>query len=321
MVDSPTVLVTATYSNELLAEMRERAPDYRFVQLPQSGQVPEEGRDARVLLRCFMSKDQLRETLRSAPHIKWIHTCTAGFDQLIIPEISELGLMVTRSAATTHIPISEWVMACILFMAKQFPLLIEAQKDQHWAEPNPAELHGSTIGILGAGAIGTEVARRAAAFGMHVIGTKRSPRPVEHFDEVWPQGDTDRLLQASDYVVISCPLTEETRGLITLEKLQLMKPTAYLVNIARGAIVIEDDLVAALREGLVAGAALDVFTQEPLPSHSPLWDVPRLLVTPHSSFRSPASGGRGLEEFLQNLTRFARGEPLENPLKDITLGY
>jgi phosphoglycerate dehydrogenase-like enzyme len=321
MVDATTVLVTATYSEDLLAAMRERAPDFRFVQLPQSGEVPKDGRDARILLRCFMSKDQLRQTLRSAPDIEWIHTCTAGFDQLIVPEIVDLGLKVTRSAATTHIPISEWVMACILFMAKEFPLLIDAQSKRQWAEPNPQELHGSTIGILGAGAIGTEVARRAAAFGMHVIGTKRSPMPVECFDEVWSDSETERVLELADYVVVSCPLTEETRSLIGLEQLRKMKPTAYLVNIARGAIVVEEDLAVALREGALAGAALDVFTEEPLPSDSLLWDVPRLLVTPHSSFRSPASGERGLEEFLRNLARFTRGEPLENPLKDPTLGY
>lgn len=315
------VLATSMYSDEMLASLRQRLPGVDFMSLSLEGDVPDGGDRARVLLRCFMSKPALQRALAAAPSVEWIHTCTAGFDQLLIPEIEERDLRVTRSAATTHIPISEWVLACMLHLGKQLPLLAEAQAERRWAEPDPIEFYECTVGIIGAGAIGTEVARRCKGFGMRVIATKRTPVEDINYDLILPSEGLHDLLEQSDFIVVTCPLTTETRGLIGYQEMQMMKPTAYLVNIARGAIVVEDDLRRALEEGLIAGAALDVFTEEPLPPESPLWNTPRLMITPHSSFRSPNSSQRGLDEFVANMKRYLAGEPLMNLLKDAELGY
>lgn len=316
-----TVLVTSIYEPEHLAGLRAAFPDVRFAQLTQDGAVPPDATDATVLLRCYMSKPALRRTLSEAPRIKWIHTCTAGFDQLLIPEIVERGLRVTRSANTQNIPMAEFVIGYLFLVSKRFPELLRSQAKREWRPPDPDELGGKTIGIVGAGAVGIEVARRCAALDMRVIGTKRTPAPLPHFERVMPPGGLPELLAESDFVLLAVPLTSETQGMMAETQFRMMKPTAWLINIARGALIVEADLIRALRERWIAGACLDAFVQEPLPPASPLWDLDNLILTPHSSYRSPLGLPRGLEEFKANLRRYMTGEPLANPLKDPVLGY
>jgi phosphoglycerate dehydrogenase-like enzyme len=309
------------YGPEHLEGLRDAFPDVRFLQLSEDAGLPAGGDQAEVLLRCFMSKPQLLRVLDAARGIRWIHTCTAGFDQLLIPQIIERGVTVTRSAATQNVPMAEFVLAYILVAGKRFPHLLRAQAARSWDPPDPDELGGRTVGIVGAGAVGVEVARRCAALGMRVIGTKRAPAPLPHFDRVLPPGALPEVLAESDYVVLAVPLTSETRGMIAARELRLMKPTAYLINIARGALVVEADLIKALRERWIAGACLDAFEQEPLPPSSPLWDLENIVITPHCSYRSPHGVSRGLDEFRENLRRYLAGEPLRNLLKDPVLGY
>ncbi|HUG47365.1 MAG TPA: D-2-hydroxyacid dehydrogenase [Candidatus Limnocylindria bacterium] len=293
----------------------------RFERLPQSGEVPADATDAEVLFRCAMSKSEFSRAIAESPSLRWVHTCSAGFDQLLVPEITDRGLLVTRSAATHHIPISEWVIGYMFMMAKRFPDLMRAQSDHVWAPPETTELGGATVGIVGAGAIGGQVARRARALGMRVIATKREPEPLPDYDEVMPGVELARLLAESDYVVLACPLTSETRDMIGERELRTMKPTAYLLNIARGGLIVDEELVRALNEGWIAGACLDAFRQEPLPAESPLWDVPNLFITPHASYKSPRFLERSTAEFAGNLERYLAGEPLHNTLRDAALGY
>ena len=316
-----TVLVTSIYQPEHLAGLRASFPDVRFVQLTQDGAVPADGTKAEVLLRCYMSKPALRRVLTEAPGITWIHTCTAGFEQLLIPEIVERGLRVTRSANTQNVPMAEFVVGYLFLVSKRFPAQLRSQAKHEWHPPDPDELGGKTIGIVGAGAVGVEVARRCAALGMRVIGTKRTPAPLPHFDRVMPPDGVPALLAESDFVLLAVPLTVETQGMIAEAQLRMMKPTAWLINVARGALIVEADLIRALRERWIAGACLDAFVQEPLPPESPLWDLDSLILTPHSSYSSPLGMPRGLEEFNANLRRYLNGQPLANPLKDPVLGY
>jgi phosphoglycerate dehydrogenase-like enzyme len=216
---------------------------------------------------------------------------------------------------------AEFVVAYILLMAKRLPDLLRAQMRHQWSPPEPDELGGRTVGIVGAGAVGTEVARRCAALGMRVIGTKRTPQPLPDFEQVLPPSGLPELLRASDYVVLTSPLTTETRGMIGEAELRAMKPTAYLLNVARGALIDEHVLTRALREHWIAGACLDAFVQEPLSPDSPLWDLENLVITPHTSYRSPNGTERGIASFVANLRRYLAGEPLEDPLKDASLGY
>ena len=316
-----TVLVTAHFGEPEVAELAAAFPDVRFVSLPKSGEVPVGASDATVLFRCTMSKPELQTALAGAPDLRWIHSCTAGFDQLMVPEIMERKLVVSRSAASHHIPIAEWVVAYILLMTKRFPELLRNQRAHVWDRIELPELGGKTVGIVGTGAIGSQVAQRCVPLGMRVIGTKRSPEPLPWFDEVLAPDQLPRLLAESDYVVLACPLTTETRGMIGADQLALMKPTAYLFNIARGGLIDTDALVAALGSGRIAGAFLDAFTQEPLPPDSPLWDVERLVITPHASSSSPEVMVRARGEFMANLRRFLAGEEVANQLREPALGY
>jgi len=319
------VLTTRHYTEHVLAELRERFPGVEFARLGREGEIPAQVAQADVLLRCTMSKPELSAVLAAVPTIRWIHSCTAGFDQLLVPEISERGLLVTRSGESHHIQIAEWAIAGLLALAKQFPYAIRAQEEKRWIGPSgwelPVELFGSTMGIIGAGAIGTEIAKRAKAFGMTVIGTKRTPSPLPGYDEVLASDQIERLLRESDFLVVACPLTSETRGMLGAEQLAMMKPTAYISNIARGAIFDEPALIAALEAGTIAGAALDAFVTEPLPPDDPIWTTRNVLVTPHASGRSAASNARAHQEFIANLERYLRGETLRYPLGDPALGY
>lgn len=316
-----TVLLSAHVAANHLATLRATVPEVRFVALPPSGQVPADAGEAAVLFRCAMSKPELQRAIAGSPALRWIHSCAAGFDQLLVPEITERDLTVTRSASSHHIPISEWVLTYILFMTKRFPELIKAQAQHRWDRLEADEVGGKTVGIVGAGAIGTEVARRCRPLGMRVIATKRSPVPLAEYDLVMGANELPRLLAESDYVVLACPLTTETAGMIGEQALRLMKPTAFLINIARGALIVDADLIRALGEGWIAGACLDAFAQEPLPSDSPLWDVERLVITPHASSNSPLVMKRAEGEFVANLRRYLKGEPLANTLREPALGY
>ena len=316
-----TVLLAAMIEEEQLGLLQSEFPKLHFERLPASGEVPAGATDAEVLFRCAMSKTQLSQTLGGAPQLKWMHSCSAGFDQLLVPEIIERNLTVTRSAATHHIPISEWVIAYIFAAAKRFPALWKAQSEHRWAPPDTEEVGGKTVGIVGAGAIGSEVAKRCSALGMRVIATKRTPADSPLYERVMPADQLPALLAESDFVVLACPLTTETRGMIGERQLRLMKPTAFLLNIARGGLIVDDDLIRALGESWIAGAFLDAFQQEPLPADSPLWDVENLFITPHASYKSPLFMERSTREFAENLHRFRRGEPLHNTLREPTLGY
>jgi phosphoglycerate dehydrogenase-like enzyme len=316
-----TVLLTRLYEAEHLTRLRDGFPDVHFAQISADAVVPADGARAEVLVRCYMSKPQLKGVLAAAPELRWIHTCTAGFDQLLIPEVVDRGLLVTRSARTHNVAMAEFVLGYMLSLAKRFPAMLAAQAARTWQPPDPDDLAGKTVGIIGAGAIGSEVARRCRAFDMRVIGLKRTPVPLPGFDRVDPPNGLPRMLAESDFVLLACPLTSETRGMIAAPQFKMMKPTAYLLNIARGGLVADEDLIRALREGWIAGAALDAFTVEPLPPESPLWTLERAIITPHCSYRSPGGTWRGLEEFESNLRRYLAGERLENQLKDPVLGY
>ena len=316
----PSVLVSSHFKEGHVKTLRERFTNVDFIQLDAGKGVPEQGRDARVLLRAAMPKEELSRVLREAP-VEWLHTSTAGFDWVMVPEVLERQLTVTRSAASYSVPIGEYVVATIFLLAKRFPQLLDAQRRREWTTPEPDEIGGKTVAIVGAGAIGGEVAGHAAGLGMRVIGTKRTPEPLPHYELVLPPHELPRALAEADFLVLACPLTPETRHVIGERELRHMKQSAFLINVGRGALVQQAALVAALEEGWIAGACADAFEQEPLPPHSPLWSTKNLIVTPHSSFRSPRNMERILEEFMINLQRYLERKPLLNRLRDFELGY
>jgi phosphoglycerate dehydrogenase-like enzyme len=202
------------------------------------------------------------------------------------------------------------------------PVAYERQRERRWVhdEMVGTVLAGTTMGILGLGTIGSAVARRAGAFGMRVIGTKRRPAPLEGVDEVLPSERTDAVLREAAVLVVSLPLTQETRGIVGAREIDLLPPGGFLVNVGRGGLVDESALVAALRRGHLAGAGLDVFAQEPLPVDSPLWTAPGMIITPHVSGDQPGYMAQVTAVFCENLRRYLAGQPLLNVV-DPALGY
>ena len=317
-----TVLVANAFTPEQVGGLARDFPTVRFVRIGQDGSVPPDATDGEVLARMSMWKPEVARVLGEAPGLRWIHSYAAGSDHWFVPEIIERGVVVTRASSAHGIPIAEFVLAYILHVTKRFPQFARDQARHLWQPPETIqEIRGKTVGVIGAGSIGREVAARCSALGMRVIGIRRQAHlPLEHFDEILPVGELARLLSESDYVVLSAPSLPQTRGLIAAAQLRAMRPGAYLINVARGALIVDDDLVRAVREGWIAGACLDAFVTEPLPTESPLWDEPNIVITPHSSFRSPNGVARSLGEFKENLGRYLRGEPL-NYLLDFAVGY
>lgn len=277
--------------------------------------------DAVAYFRWWTGRPVLEKVLAVAPGLRWLHTPSAGVDHLLIPPVFERDITVTNSAGVHAIPIAEFVMALLLSRAKCLPGFAAAQAASHWdRDMEPQELFEQTMLILGIGGIGQAIAERAAGFGMRILGSRRSPRPMPGVERVVGMDGWRALLPEADYVVVAAPLTEETRGMMDAAAFDAMKPSAYLVNIARGAIVDEGALIAALRSARIAGAALDTFEQEPLPPESPLWSLPNVTITPHSTAGSPRMRERQIALFLDNLHRFRNGDPLRN-IVDKAAGY
>lgn len=256
------------------------------------------------------------------PKLRWLHAMGAGVDADLTPEVVESPIVITRTRGLHLVPVSEWVMMLLLAASKRLPELVLAQTRHEWLKVRvPVSLVGRTIGIVGYGEIGQAIAARARGFGFRVIGTRRNPRPAPELDALYPLEQLDRLLGESDYVVLVTPLTAETRGMIGEAQLRAMRPTAWLINVGRGEVVQDGALVRALQDGWIAGAALDVFSEEPLPPNHPLWSAPNLIITPHSGGVShPAFAEETLQQFVDNLSRYLRGEPLAN-LVDKRAGY
>jgi phosphoglycerate dehydrogenase-like enzyme len=256
------------------------------------------------------------DILDRAPRLRWMQLTSAGVDRLLDAPVVRSGQVTVTTATGIHaVPISEFVIGAVLAFAKGFPRAARSQIEHKWNPYLPEEVEGKTLGVLGMGAIGSRVVALARALGMRVLAMRRSVaarRKGETGVEFLPPAELPYLLGESDYVVLAVPLTPETRGLIGEKELRAMRPSAVLVNIARGAVLDEDALVRALKEGWIAGAALDVFRQEPLPPESPLWDLPNVLLTPHVSGGTPRYMERAAGLFSQNLRRYLSGEPLRN---------
>ena len=260
---------------------------------------------------------QFFSAVRKAPRLRWLHVFNVGVDHPIYDEMLARGVRLTTSAGSTAEPIAQTALAGMLMLARNFPHWLEAQRKHQW-EPMrgrevPCDLRGQTILVLGLGQIGKEFARLARVLGLKVIGVRRNATVGEGaVDELHPPARLAELLPCSDWLVIACPLTDETRGLITAEMLGRLPRGARVINVARGEIIDQQALTAALASGRLSGAYLDVFDPEPLPADSPLWDMPGVIITPHNSSVASGNDGRVFAIFLDNLRRWSRGERLVN---------
>ena len=265
------------------------------------------GADALVLAPRY--GDMIRDVWSEARHLRWIHTLGAGVEKLPFDLLRETDIIITNSRGVYADALGEFVIAALLWFAKDFRHLVDNQAARKWEALEVERLEGATLGIIGYGSIGQAVGRRAEGLGMRVAGARRGGG-----------ASIDEVIRAADYIVLSTPLTPATRHLMNAARIASMKPTAVLINIARGAIVEEAALIDALAAKRIRGAALDVFEIEPLPADNPLWSLPNVLISPHSADRTRDSHERAVAFFEQNLRRFERGEPLEN-IVDKNAGY
>ena len=259
---------------------------------------------------------KLAAALPAMPKLRWVQTFSIGLDAPYYRTILDLGVLLTSGTGTQGKPITQHVFSLMLWHARRLGVISANQAAQRWQRVEADELTGRTLSLLGLGGIGQEVARVGKVFHMRVIGARRRPDPVPDVDEVLPNtpAGIGELCAQADYLVICAPLTEETRGVIGRAELARMKPTAFLINVARGPLVDETALVETLRAGAIAGAGLDVFATEPLPPDHPFWTLPNVLITPHMAPASPFHLQRGADLFIENLQRYATGQSLRNPV-------
>ncbi|HKX17275.1 MAG TPA: D-2-hydroxyacid dehydrogenase [bacterium] len=260
--------------------------------------------------------------LENGRRLKWVHAFNAGVDGFVgLPGIRDKRIVLTRTVGA-HVALPDHVMALVLAFARRLHVDIRHQIEHTWDRQSGIgeDVAGKVLGIMGLGQIGKPLAARAAAFGMRVVGTKRTPEPVPHVDLVLPPGRIGDVLKEADYVVALLPLTPETKGRMGEREFRSMKPTAVFINVSRGPVVQEAALIRALREGWIAGAGLDVFEVEPLPADSPFYDLPHVIITPHVSGITPQFFERIATVFAQNLRRYVDGEPLANVI-DVARGY
>ena len=258
--------------------------------------------------------------LPTMPRLRWAQAMSAGVDNwLALPDLpANLTLTCARGTHTESMP--ENIIGALFHVAKPYAQVAEHQKEAKWVHTVAQPLTGKTLGILGLGAIGQEVARIAVALGMHVIGTKRRPTRIPNVAEVLAPEQTDEVLAQSDFVLLLLPATPETENFIDARRLAKMKPSAWLLNFGRGQIVNDADLMAATKDKKIAGALLDVFRQEPLPADNPFWTAPGIIVLPHIGGPHPQRDRFVSRLFVENLKRFLDGEPLKEVV-DRKAGY
>ncbi len=320
------VIVSEAVAAQFRAELEAAAPGVQIVTLRADGSwsgEPAEAQAAYISVDTLVTGavDRLARDLPALAALRWVHTFSIGLDHPHYQRIVDRGLTLTNGAGTQSAPISQYVLLMMLYHVKNMRGWQEAQAKHEWRRGPSDELTGKTVCLFGVGGIGGEVARLAKALGMRVVGLRRSQAPTAYVDELLPPERTGDLCAQADYLVICAPLTRATRGAIGAAELARMKPSAFLINVARGPLVDEAALVTALRERRIAGAALDVFNEEPLPAGHPLWDLPNVIITPHMSPASPLHIVRGTRLFIDNLGRYVRGEPLRNIVSAEDVGY
>lgn len=252
--------------------------------------------------------------LLRAPRLQWFHVPNAGVDHPVFGALLARGVVLTTSAGASAAAVAHSVLAAVLAFARGLPQWLKAQQLKRWQRlgEQRRDLEGQTMVVVGLGAIGREVARLAKAFGLRVIAVRTRALSDPLVDACIPLEAIDTVLSQADWLVLACPLTERTRGLIDRDRLRRLPARAHLINVARGAIVDEQALAEALCEGQLAGAYLDVFTEEPLPESSPLWELENVIVSPHDAAGAAGNRHRVSELFLDNLQRWLAGKELRN---------
>ena len=303
-----SIHIYSPFADALADNIRKRFPDLEIVSCWGDDPLQEQLDELEVLF-CFRPS---KEVLAQAPRISWIMTVGAGVDSVLPNPGLREECVITNARGIHAAQISEYTMGVMLALALKLPEHMRNQVQSAWQLRPHMIVEGKTMAVIGLGSIGKEIARKASALGLRVIGVRKHPVPVEHVEHVYGPDELHEALEDADFVVLIVALTPETRGLMGKAEFEAMKPGAFLINVARGPVVVEYDLVKALQNQVIAGAALDVFEKEPLPPESPLWDMDNVLITPHNAGIRPDYIYAVANLFCDNLERYRAGQPLFN---------
>lgn len=289
-------------------------PQLQVVQLSSYDRVSEEIPETEIFIGWSLRAEQLA----TAPKLRWIHSPAAAVHQLMYPEMIASNVVITNAREVHGPVVAEHAMALTMALAKRLPQAARYQAKKEWAQekmwrerPRPRELSGGTAVVIGMGSIGREFTRLAKALGMTVLAVRENPRKgTAGADEVYSPAQLHQVLPRAEYVLLCTPVTPATTHLMDAERLAMMKPDAYLINVGRGPLVDDAALIAALRQGVIAGAALDVFDEEPLPPESPFWTLDNVFITPHTAAVTEKLWERHYQLITENLNRFLAGRPL-----------
>ena len=314
------VVLAINLDKDYVDRLRSTYPDVEIVVSTDRAQLPEVLSGAQLLIGGRLTADLLDRS----PDLRWYHTPGAGVDGVLFPELVESDLLMTNNSGVHAPHMAEYLLGTMLSFVRGLPFLMRAQMRHEWGDRREFtiyELGRQTLAVIGLGDIGQALAWRAKVIGMQVIGSRRHVGdPPRGVDRIYPPEALHELLAEADHVAITLPLTDETRGLFGAAEFAIMKPTAFIYNIGRGPIIDSDALIAALRGGEIAGAALDVTDPEPLPADSPLWDMPNVMITAHTSGGGPFYWERGIELLVSNIGRYINDEPMLNVV-DKRAGY
>jgi len=316
------LLNDATVSDEHLQQIRKAAPEAKLIIIRNQEEWDQRKAEIAPKVQVLFAR-RPANWFQQLPNLRWIQQTGAGADWLLqSPQLVESDVILTNTSGSHAIPISEHVLAIMLSLARGISRHIKNQVKHAWDRHGRVfELEGATIGLIGVGRIGEKIAEKAKGLNMRILGLRRHPeRTAPYVSRMYgPEGLPD-LLALSDWLVVAAALTPETKEMIGEAELKTMKPSAFIINIARGSLIVERALIDALQQGRISGAGLDVFENEPLPTDSPLWDMGNVIITPHASNFTPHKVKRQIAIFAENLQRHLNGQPLVNVVNK-QLGY
>lgn len=308
----------------LRERLQQQFPEHQFLQFPSYDHVPDEIEDTDVFIGWSLRPPQFAV----AKKLRWIHSPAAAIHQLMYPELIQSNVTLTNSSDIHGPVVAEHAITVLLALAKRLPQAMQYQQKHEWAQTQlwreqhkPREIADATVVVVGMGGIGREFIKRAKALGMKVLGVRENPaKGRDEADAVYSSAEIDSILPQADYVLLCTPVTPATTCIMNAARLSKMKPDAYLINVARGPLIDEAALLDTLKNRRIAGAALDVFVEEPLPADSPFWDLDNLLITPHTAAVTEKLWERHYKNIVENMHRFIAGKPLLNEV-DKKRGY
>lgn len=316
----PKIVAIHELTTEQQQKIKEIAPDYELLVSKAKELTPQSIREAAILIG--WSRSLQEDVLSNDSQLKWIQAWSAGVDKMPLGELENKGIQLTNASGVHSIPITEHIFAMILAFTRNLHLAIRQQSNNKWDTSGTfTELAGKTIVIVGVGQIGSHAAKVAQAFGMRTVGVRHSGKSDPHVEVMYKVDKLEEALSEGDYVVNILPLTNETHGLFDKTKFAAMKNSAFFVNVGRGPSVVTDDLIEALQSGALAGAGLDVFEEEPLPSDHPLWTMDNVIMTPHMAGDTDRYSERVMDIFLENLQHYVNREPLSRNVIDYSKSY